>query len=453
MVPRDESLPASTVRDIEEYLDDWRIDEGVPGVSVAVVDRESVLYAAGLGDRRTDPHEPATPDTVYGVGSVAKLPTAVAVLRLAERGAVALDDPVGDHLPVLRDAPGDPVTVGDLLSHSSGLPRGFYARHEPFEDRAELFRFVDDVANERVTDEDRYMYCNAGFVVLGELVAEVDGRALATYTEQELFDPLGMDRTTFDPAAAPDDDLMTGHRPGGDPTSVEAFADDFRHAGASGGLLSTVRDLGTLLRCLLNGGELDGTRLLGPESVEAMCTRQSPPLPTADGTAPGYGYGLEVSEFLGDRLVGHQGGIFVSGGYVGLLPDRGYGVALATNAPARGLVSTGKAVLALLCGERPEEAVGLLAARERVAAVTGTYEATRGGMTVEVEPGPLGTVRVTVEGRDLSFTASPEWDEPAFAYSATMGGGVRWRADFRETDGSTDLLLSTGKWTTRLSGE
>jgi len=376
-------------------------------VSVAVVDRESVLYAAGLGDRRTDPHEPATPDTVYGVGSVAKLPTAVAVLRLAERGAVALDDPVGDHLPVLRDAPGDPVTVGDLLSHSSGLPRGFYARHEPFEDRAELFRFVDDLARERVTDEDRYMYCNAGFVVLGELVASVDGRTFPTYTDEEVFDPLGMGRTTFDPDSLPSDDLMTGHHPDGTPTSVEAFANDFRGAGASGGLLSTARDLGTLLRWLLNGGTLDGTRILDDESVEAMTTRQSPPLPTVDGTTPGYGYGLEVSEFLGEPLVGHQGSIFVSGGYVGMLPERDYGVVLACNETARGIVSTGKAVLALVCEERPEETVRLLAAQKRVAAVTGTYGTTRSETTVEVEPGPLGTIEVTAEGRNLSFTASP----------------------------------------------
>ncbi|MWG34873.1 serine hydrolase domain-containing protein [Halomarina oriensis] len=449
MAPRN-SLPSTTVRDVERYLDDWRADVDGPGLGVAVVDRESLLYAEGFGDRSTDPQEPATPDTVYGVGSIAKVATAVAVLQLAERGALALDDPVSEHLPVLEDAPGDPVTVGDLLSHSSGLPRGFYAQREAM-DRTELFEFVDDLARERVTDEDRYMYCNAGFVVLGELVASADGRAFPTYADEEMFTPLGMDRSTFDPAAVPDDDLMTGHHPDGTPTSIEAFADDFRHAGPSGGLLSTVRDLGTLLRWLLNRGELDGRRVLESESVEAMTTRQSPPLPTVDGTAPGYGYGLEVSECLGEPLVEHQGGIHVSGGYVGALPERGYGVAVACNGTARGIVSTGKAILALVCGERPEEAVRLLAARERVAAVTGTYGTGRSEMTVEVEPGPLGTVQVTAEGRDLSFTASPVWDDPPYSYAVAMGGGVCWRADFHETAVGMDLLLSTGKWTTRLS--
>jgi CubicO group peptidase (beta-lactamase class C family) len=453
MVPESDALSPATVRDVERFLDDWLVEEDVPGASVAVVDRESTLYANGLGARRTDPRAPATADTVYGVGSIAKVVTAVAVLRLAERGALGLDDAVGEHLPVLRDAPGDPVTVGELLAHASGLPRGFVAERDSIAGRADLFRHVDAVADERVVEEDRYMYSNEGFMLLGELVAAVDGRSFATYADEEVFAPLGMDRSTFDPEAVPDDDLMAGHPPDGAPTSVAAFADEFRHAGASGGLLSTVDDLGALVRCLLNDGELDGVRVLAEERVAAMCTRQSPPLPTADGTAPGYGYGLEVDEFLGGPLAGHQGGIYVSGGYVGLLPERGCGVALACNTTARGLVSTGRAVLALVCGERPEDAVDLLVARERVAAVTGTYTATRGETTVHVESGPLGTVRVSLEGRGLSFTASPEWDEPGDSYSAAMGGGVRWRADFRETAAGTDLLLSTGKWTVRLSEE
>ncbi|MFC6837030.1 serine hydrolase domain-containing protein [Halomarina ordinaria] len=457
MATEEGSLPPSTVRAVERFLDDWLVEGGVPGVSVAVVDREGVLYANGLGARRTDPRLPATPRTVYGVGSIAKVVTAVTVLQLTERGAVALDDAIANHLPVLRDAPGDPVTVGELLSHSSGLPRGFFAERDSVADREDLFRHVDGVADGRLTDEGRYMYSNAGFALLGELVAAVDGRPFPVYAEEEVLAPLGMDRSTFDPGTLPDDDLMTGYHPDGDPTSVEGFADEFRHAGSSGGLLSTAEDLATLVRCLLNGGEHDGTRVLGSERVAAMCTRQSPPLPTADGTAPGYGYGLEVSEFLGEPLVGHRGGIYVSGGYVGSLPERGYGVALAFNTTGQPVVSTGKAVLALVCGERPEEAVDLLDARERVTAVTGTYGTSRGEMTVRVEAGPLGTVRVTVEERDLSFTASPDGDRPGRSFSTAMGGGVRWRADFREREGATgrgtDLLLSTGKWTVRLTRE
>lgn len=453
MVSHESALSPSTVRDVERFLDDWLVEGDVPGASVAVVDRESVLYANGLGARSVDPRAPATPGTVYGVGSLAKPITAIAVLQLVERGAVALDDAVGEYLPVLRDAPGDPVSLGDLLSHSSGLPRGFYAERDSIAGREDLFRHVDGVAEERLADEGRYMYSNAGFVVLGELVAAVDGRPFATYAEEEVLAPLGMDRSAFDPGRLPDDDLMTGRRPDGTPTSVEEFADGFRQAGASGGLLSTARDLAALVRCLLNGGGLDGTRVLGAEHAASMCTRQSPPLPTADGSAPGYGYGLEVGELLGEPVVGHQGGIYVSGGYVGFLPERGYGVALAFNATGQPVVSTGKAVLALVCGEDPTDAVDPLAARERIDAVIGTYGATRGEMTATVEPGPAGTVRVTLDGRDRSFTASPEWDRSGISFSATMGGGVRWRAEFREAAGRTDLLLSTGKWTVRLAEE
>jgi CubicO group peptidase (beta-lactamase class C family) len=452
MVPHDGALPESTVRAIERRLDDWLVAEDVPGVSVAVVDREDVLYADGLGARSLDPRAPATPRTVYGLGSIAKVVTAIATLRLVEAGTVALTDGVDDYLPVLRDVPGDPVTVGALLSHASGLPRGFVAQRDAITTRADLFRHVDALADERVTDEDRYMYSNAGFLLLGELVAAVDGRSFPAYAREAVLAPLGMDRSTFDPATVDGEDAMTGHRPDGEPVTVERFADEFRHAGASGGLLGTVTDLAALLRCLLNGGELDGTRVLPAEHVEAMRSRQSPPLPTADGSTPGYGYGLEVGEFLGEPLAGHQGGIYVSGGYVGLLPERGYGVALACNAGGAAVVAAGQAVLALVCGER-EERVDLLAARAHCEAVTGTYEPTRGDLTVTVEAGPAGTVRVGVEEMGLSFTATYEPERPGRSFATTVADGIRWRAEFREreADAGVDLLLSTGKWTTRLS--
>jgi CubicO group peptidase (beta-lactamase class C family) len=223
-------------------------------------------------------------------------------------------------------------------------------------------------------------------------------------------------------------------------------------AGASGGLIAPVTELIPLLRCVADGGVYDGTRVLSAELVDEMRRLQSPPLPTADGAERGYGYGWEVSEFLGETLVAHRGAIGVSGGYVGVLPERGVGVAMAYNRLGRGPIRTGKGVLSILAGESPAETVRLVAVDDAVEAVCGRYTSYQDAMTVDVERAPAGTIRVSLPDRGTSFTATPEEvSADACTFAATMGGGVKWLAEFDRGSSDVELILSMGKWTARLS--
>ncbi|WP_276260528.1 serine hydrolase domain-containing protein [Haloglomus litoreum] len=447
-----DALPDATARELDGFLEDWLADEDVPGVSVAVVDTDGLRYAAGLGARSLEPRAPATPDTRYAVASLAKPVVATGVLQLAEREGLALDDAVADHLPVLADAPGEPVTVGDLLSHSSGLPRDFVATHRDLADRAALCEHMDSVAERRLTDRRRYAYSNGGYMLLGEVIESVDGRPFRTYLADEVLAPLGMDRSGFESALFDDEDVMTGYAPGDDgPKAAGPDPEEIDHAGASGGLLATVTDLSRLLRCVLNGGELDGTRLLEPGSVGRMTTRQSPPLPTVDGSEPGYGYGWEVSELLGERLVTHRGGLGVASAYVGLLPERGVGVALGFNSGSHPTVTAGKSALALACGEDPMSVVDELRITRAVERVTGTYEAHGGRSSVAVSASFPGTVEVRLGGEDgdRSFTAAHEVVEAdRYVFETHDASGVRMVAEFRLDDHGVELRLSMGKWTT-----
>lgn len=438
-------LEASTEQRIDRFLDDQLVEHDGPGASLAVFDADDILYATGFGTRNLDETAPATADTLYTAASVTKTVTAVAVLQLVDHGDVALDDEIRAYVDPLSDAPGDPITVGELLSHSSGMPRDFVAQFEADETGEERWSYVDGAADQRLTDRPRYMYYNSGYFLLAELLEAVDGRPYDRYVAEEVFAPLGMDRAGVGPDALEDPDAATGYErtdDGLEPADVD------HDAGASGGLVASARHLGALLRCVLNGGRYGGERLLSADLVDEMCRRQSPTLP-GDGTKA-YGYGWELDELLGERLVGHRGGIGVSGGYVGLLPERGVGVAMAYNAVGQPTVPYGQAALALAAGADPREAVPLLDVNDAIETVTGTYTAYRDAMTVTVERGPAGTVEVSLPF--ASFTAGPDAVETEpHVFSFRTGGGGDWLAEFR--DDGRELVLSTGKWTARLCRE
>lgn len=445
-------LEPETAAEIDRFVDDWRTEEGIPGVSLAVIDREGLRYAAGYGHRDLETEAAATPDTLYAVASITKPVTATAVLQLVERGALALDDEIREYVDVLVDVPGEPITVGELLAHASGMPRDFVAQRHLIDDGQDLdlFEHVEGAAGQRLLDRDRHMYYNAGYFALGEVIEAVDGRDYSAYVDAEVLEPLGMERSTFDPSVVDrDDDAMTGYLvEDGEPTPDSYDGG----AGPAGGLLSSARELGRLLRFVLNDGELDGTRVLGADLVDAMTTRQSATLPTAvEGWDPAYGYGWNVETFAGELLVDHPGGIGVSGGYVAALPESGVGVAMGFNALRGPSGPIGNGVLAILRGERPEEVVPQLRAECAVSAVTGEYEAYRGATTATVEEGPARTIEVTLDALDSSFVASPdELGDGEYAFSFRTGAGTRWLVEFRETEADTELIVSQGKWVTVL---
>lgn len=454
-----DALPSGTARELATFLDRWVGGEEVPGLSVAVFDTDGRLHAEGLGARDVATGAPATPDTRYGVGSLAKPPTAVAVLQLVERGALELSDPVDDHLqrPVLADAPGAPVTVGELLSHSSGMPRDGYALRENLASREDRFRHVEAAVGRRRTDREMYAYWNSGYVLLGALVEAVDGRSYADYVAEEVLEPLGMADSGFDPSLLDDEDVMTGYSPeseGFDPVSDTEVARAIEQAGASGGFVSTATDLARFGRWLLNGGESDGDRLLSPSLVEAATSPQSPALSTTDGRRVCYGYGVELTEFLGETALEHPGNVSFSGGYLGCLPDRGVGVALAFNSTGLSWQSVGRGALAIAAGEDPHDSVRMLAVDAAVDAVTGTYESHRGVASATVEAGPMGTLRVDPPGPGESFTVSPDTVDGADStFSADRGDGFRWELEFESTGEGQRLVLTSANGVSVLEKE
>ncbi|MFB6206744.1 MAG: serine hydrolase [Haloglomus sp.] len=442
MTGTDGGLSAGTEREIERFLDDWLVAEDIPSVSVAVFDTDDILYATGLGARDLEASAPATADTRYHIGSITKTLTAIAVLQLVEENELALDDEIQGYVPYLRDVPGDPITIQELLTHSSGMPDDWVTARENIADRDDLRLHINGAAGQRVTENPPIMYTNAGFKILGELVAAVDGRAYTDYVTEEILAPLKMDGATFDQATLFEgEDVLTGYQQDDDDLVPTEHLLEFESQPADGGLLASVTNLTRLLRCLLQDGELDGTRLLAPDTVATMASQHARLETTLDDDDRWYGYGLLTGEFLGDRFVGHPGGVSHSMAWVGGLTQRGRGAALAVNTSGVRSRDYGRGVLALAAGEDPIETVPGLALREKLDAVAGTYEAYRGA-TATVEPRD-GHLVLRWEQADDPVSAFPESAAPDdHSFYLLKGDARRDPLEFRKTGDGMMMLLS-----------
>lgn len=298
------------------------------GAVVVVVDREGVILAEGYGHADLGQQTPVRPDsTTFRVASVSKLVTATAVMQLVERGDVELDRELSAYLPDV-DLPHrgeQPITPRHLLTHTSGLSEGFVGslartREEWLSLREYLGRGLPAQfapAGEVIS------YANQGIGLAGLLVESVSGRPFHETVAREIFQPLGMTRSSFGMEAAVLDGLAQGYVFASG--SQRRIPVDFLNNPASGGFVTAGLDMARFLRVFLNGGEVDGARILRPETTRAMLTRQFSQHPGIMGI----GFGFWELEIDGRSYWGHDGDIVGWNARALLLPERGLGLFLA----------------------------------------------------------------------------------------------------------------------------
>jgi len=341
------------------------------------VDGSEIIATRGYG--RRDQNRPTTEDTLYAVGSVTKPVSALATLVLVDREGIDLSEPVADYVPYFEDVPGDPVTVGQLLSHTSGMPNDDLAFAAEGLDGWDEFRsFVAETTDRRRSGDDRFYYYNSGYAVLDPLLTAVSGTDFPTFVQREVFDPLEMHGATFDRSILRDStgDVIAPY--------VTA-AEEFRDASASenpivtsdllrapGGLLAEVTDLARFVRAYI----VDDSPF-PPEILDRMATPVTTRERLVDGTETAYGYGWESEPFGSDRLVGHAGNTGFSGGYVGFLEAAGVGIALGHTG-----VADGKAVardaLGEMVGADPETVDPATSIDRTLDGLVGRYESPSG---------------------------------------------------------------------------
>jgi uncharacterized protein YbbC (DUF1343 family) len=296
--------PIRVPLDVEAAIDaavaDAIAQRRIPGCVVALGRRDGIAFLRAYGVRAREPeNEPNDVDTIYDLASLTKpIATATAIAILAERGALSFDDPVVRHLPAFRGGGlRDQVTIRRLLTHTSGLPAIDPLRAYEGRTREESIARILALPLE-ATPGARTLYSDLGFVILGEIVAAASGRSLESFVRDEILGPLGMRDSGYlpDPALrariAPTERAA---RRGG--VMIRGEVHDpraFRLGGVSGhaGLFASAPDLARFARAMLGEGELEGRRILAPESVRALVT----PTRLADGVVRGLGWDLRSPE-------------------------------------------------------------------------------------------------------------------------------------------------------------
>lgn len=265
----------------------------IPGAVLVAGNRDGILHEMAFGRKSIEDEQlTMTTDAVFDLASLTKpIATATSVLILADRGEIELSAPVAKYLPAFGNRGKEAITVEQLLLHRGGL-----IPDNPMSD----YQGTPEAAIEAIMSSEprwepgsRFAYTDVGFIVLAELIEAVDGRPVDQFAKAEIFEPLGMNDTTFRPSESLGDRLVpTTTRDGqwmlGDVHDPRAYA----LGGIAGhaGLFGTAADVSRWVRMLLNGGELEGRRILSEEMVGRMLQRQSMP----DGTG-GRGLGVDIS--------------------------------------------------------------------------------------------------------------------------------------------------------------
>ncbi len=312
----------------------------IPSAAAVLVKGDRIIWAGAYGYSNVRAQTPAFTETVYLIGSIFKTMSACALLREMEQGKFKLDDPVNPYLDDFKiqgDSPLNPVTFRHLLTHTSGLPADFgacpvWSERAPLPLRSYLQRSLR-LQNPPLT---KVIYSNLGYTLVAYLVEKFSGIPYKTYIQQNIFDPLEMGDTAFEPRPEMVERLAI-------PYFFEAKSERYIPVGwtkanvwPAGIVYGTVLDLGRWLISSLRHGEYKGYRLLSEDTFLEVMRRQYDRFagPIHEGwlnETTGYGLSWWVSELAGEKIFAHSGSVT---GYTAFLAgnlNRGTGFAILTN--------------------------------------------------------------------------------------------------------------------------
>jgi CubicO group peptidase (beta-lactamase class C family) len=338
---------------IDAMLAEERDRQGLPGLAAGIVVDGELRHVTALGVRNLETGAPVDADTVFRIGSITKTVTALAVLRLRDEGKLALDDPAARHLPELAgvryltaDAP--PLTLRQLLTHSSGLPRlgAFdYTRPDRDVEEREILDSLRNLSLEHAPGA-RYAYSNLGYALLGLVVARASGERYRDHVTTKLLAPLGMRASGWDAGALSALELATGYKKR-EGKLVVATPWRLGASEAAGGLYMSLRDLARWIAVQLDAhpprddadhgpvrrASLREAHVAGPRiGLEAHVRGDAGAGVSVEATARAVGLGWHVSETCHfDALVSHGGAVDGFRAEALFSPAHGVGVALLVN--------------------------------------------------------------------------------------------------------------------------
>ncbi len=327
---------------IDAALKQWK----VPGLGLAIVRNDSVIYARGYGVRDVTTNAPVTALTTFAIGSSSKAFTSAAIALLVDEKKVSLDATAATYLPGFQLF--DPyasreITLRDLLSHRSGLARGELVWYGSAFDRDEIVRRVRYL-EPSWSFRSQFGYQNIMYIAAGQVVARVSGRSWDDFVKERIFAPLGMRTATTS---------ITQLRQGSDLASPHADVNgtirtvpwrNIDNAGPAGSINATPTEMAQWVRLQLGRGMYGSQRLISGRMVDEM--HQAHTVIRMDSAArannpeshlQSYGLGWFLQDYRGRQVVHHGGNVDGFTALVAMMPEEKFGIVILTNMNGTGL--------------------------------------------------------------------------------------------------------------------
>lgn len=328
------------IQGLNDYIVKSMKEWETPGLAIAIVRNDSVIFAKGYGVRKLREGAPVTPRTIFAIASTTKAMTVACLGMLVDEKKLSWDDPVTKYLPwfqlydpyVTRD-----LMVRDLLTHRSGLARGdmlWYLSPYSREEVLRRIRFLKPSWGFR----SRYGYQNIMFIAAGQIIPSITGKTWDDFIKERLFSPLGMTRSSTSVSALQGmDDVATPHTEI-DSTMQPIRWPNFDNVGPAGSVNSCVLDMAQWVRLNLNDGVYNGKRLISSDVIREIQTPQTViRLDSLDRVLwpsmhfAAYGFGWSLRDYLGRKLIQHDGALDGMRTRVVLVPEEKLGFVILFN--------------------------------------------------------------------------------------------------------------------------
>jgi CubicO group peptidase (beta-lactamase class C family) len=365
---------------VEQQLQRWT----VPGATVGLLrDGQSELRAYGTAN--LDVGWPVRADMLFRIASISKVFTATLAMTAVDDGLLDLDTPVIRYLPELelQDAEArEIITMRHLLSHTSGLYGDYSADYGLGDDALMRSMPIFATLPQQTRPGELWAYCNSGFQLAGTVLARVLDTTFDDAMEQRVFKPLGLERTCFAAHDAFGWPCAMGHvqtEPNGDEHVVTGQYYP-RNRRPAGGIISNASDLLRFARMHMNGGEIDGNRMLSEAAAKTMQTPQT----RAGDWDNSWGVGWDIRPIGDTTLIGHGGSISGFESLLTLVPEQQVAIVVLTNSGRGSAAYPGieQWLLERVCGLRQEPHTMTTLPEASLRKLAGRYE--RPGFEIDV---------------------------------------------------------------------
>ena len=295
-IAAESGMDAEALKKIDERMREFVEQKQTSGAVTLVARRGRVVHVGAVGKVDVAANRDMAPDTIFRIASMTKPITAAAVMILRDEGKLDLDDPVSKYIPSFKETklkggkkPSREITIRDCLRHTNGLVSDQRTT-------GTLAKSAEDLAHSELAFEpgSKWQY-GPGLTVAGRIVEIVSEQAFDEFLTERIFAPLDMHETTFFPTSEQRARTAVVYKPTEDKKEIEpgeSWIGVEETPNPSGGLSSTAGDLVRFYQMALNGGELNGKRILSQEAVAEMTSVQTGDVPKPLGFTPGSEWGL-----------------------------------------------------------------------------------------------------------------------------------------------------------------